>query len=275
MSAEHFCKAPILLLLTVTASTLSIAGAFSLQPIGIPVSSMQMPMTRMSSAFASSSRIHTARCGSVGRNVFPAQSRAGDFTLRPLAQASALHLAITSSDSSPSSGDNNGDGLSESSTSDSNAPRRGIFYPLRATLRGITGFSLTALRASLRAATGISITSTTKAFVGLFPLWFRYFMQPFLVLYYAPLMLMRSWVGETRTSKAEKRAAHEKLVEGWKHAIEVAEAAQANEYWPIHVDADGNIVTSMPPEPEDVWTQSPLNEAVLESVEVADAIENE
>ena len=43
----------------------------------------------------------------------------------------------------------------------------------------------------------------------------------------------------------------------------------------IHVDADGNIVASMPPEPEDVWTQNPLNEAVLESVEVADAIENE
>lgn len=234
MSAEHYCKAPILLLLIVAASTVPIAGAFSppMHGKGVPVS--KMPLTR---------------------------------------QTSALHLAI--SESSSSSDDNSGNDVSESSTGNTSNSRRGIFYPLRATLRGITGFSLTALRTSLRAATGISITSTTKAFVGLFPLWFRYFMQPFLVLYYAPLMLMRSWVGETKTSKAEKRAAHEKLVEGWKHAIEVAEAAQANEYWPIHVDADGNIVASMPPEPEDVWTQNPLNEAVLESVEVADAIENE
>ena len=257
MSAEHYCKAPILLRLIVAVSTVSIVGAFSPQHIiRIPaVSSSQMPMTRMSSFD--------------GRQ-FPGQARSEDFTLRPSAQASVLHLAI--SDSSSSSDDSSENGVSESSTG--NKSRRGIFYPLRATLRGITGFSLTALRASLRAATGISITSTTKAFVGLFPLWFRYFMQPFLVLYYAPLMLMRSWVGETKTSKAEKRAAHEKLVEGWKHAIEVAEAAQANEYWPIHVDADGNIVASMPPEPEDVWTQNPLNEAVLESVEVADAIEN-
>ena len=253
MSAEHYCKAPILLLLIVAASTVSIAGAFSPPQIrgkGVPVS--KMPTTRMLSAFTA-----TGRGPVVRKNV--------------ATQTSALHLAV--SDSSSTSDGSSENGVSESSTD--NKSRRGIFYPLRATLRGITGFSLTALRTSLRAATGISITSTTKAIVGLFPLWFRYFMQPFLVLYYAPLMLMRSWVGETKTSKAEKRAAHEKLVEGWKHAIEVAEAAQANEYWPIHVDEDGNIVASMPPEPEDVWTQNPLNEAVLESVEVADAIENE
>jgi len=96
-----------------------------------------------------------------------------------------------------------------------------------------------------------------------------------LVLYYAPLMIIRSWVGETKTAKADQLAAHEKIVEGWKHAIEVAEASQANGYWPIHVDDEGNIITNLPPEPTDVWSQSDLNEAVLESVEAADAIENE
>jgi hypothetical protein len=248
MSAEHFCKASILLLSIIAVSTVPIAGAF--KPIAVRVHVPQLPMTRMSLTFGT--------CGSL------------EIPTTQMPQASALHLAM--SDASSSSGGDSSDAVSESSLG---RPKRGIFSPLRATLRGITGFSLTALRASLRAATGISITSTTKALVGLFPLWFRYFMQPFLVLYYAPLMMMRSWVGETKTSKAEQMAAHEKLVEGWKHAVEVAEAAQANEYWPVHVDADGNIVASMPPQPEDVWTQSPLNEAVLESVEVADAIENE
>lgn len=88
-------------------------------------------------------------------------------------------------------------------------------------------------------------------------------------------MIIRSWVGETKTAKADQLAAHEKIVEGWKHAVEVAEASQANGYWPIHVDDEGSIVANLPPEPNDVWTQSDLNEAVLDSVEAADAIENE
>ena len=151
--------------------------------------------------------------------------------------------------------------------------------PLRATLRGITGFSLTAVRASLRAATGVSITTIVKTIVGAFPLWLRYFMQPFLILYYTPLMIMKSWVGETKTSRAEAMAAHEKLVEGWKKAIVAAENAQAGGYWPIHVDSDSNIVTAFPPDPEAINVNPPdpnqqvvdVNKAVLQSVEIADA----
>mmetsp|Transcript_33228 Transcript_33228/g.98003 ORF Transcript_33228/g.98003 Transcript_33228/m.98003 type:complete len:276 (-) Transcript_33228:135-962(-) len=275
MSAENYCQAPIMLLWIVAVSTVPIAGAFAPNQIAVP----QMPMTRMSSAAGVSRVSKASSFASVWRSKKCAASTTGPLLVgsgcgsvdgKSIFASSALHLA---SSGAASPGDSNGDSISDSSNT--KKPRRGIFAPFRATMRGITGFSLTALRASLRAATGISITATSKAFVGLFPLWFRYFMQPFLVLYYAPLMMMRSWVGETRTSKAEQMAAHEKLVEGWKHAIEVAEAVQANEYWPVHVDADGNIVASMPPEPEDVWTQNPLNEAVLESVEIADAIENE
>ena len=260
MSAEYSCQASILLLWIVAVSTVPVAGAFSslsnVQTAVVP----KMPMTRISAAAGvpMASTFASAWRGSVDR--------------KSIFASSALHLGRGVASTGDSDG---GDSREDSSDNICKKPRRGIFAPLRATLRGITGFSLTALRATLRAATGISITATVKAFVGAFPLWFRYFMQPFLVLYYAPLMMMRSWVGETKTSKAEQMAAHEKLVEGWKHAIEVAEAAQANEYWPVHVDADGKIVASMPPEPEDVWTQNPLNEAVLESVEIADAIENE
>ena len=42
---------------------------------------------------------------------------------------------------------------------------------LRAKLRQLTGFSLTAIRATLRGLTGVSVTGTMKAIIGVFPTW--------------------------------------------------------------------------------------------------------
>jgi len=152
----------------------------------------------------------------------------------------------------------------------------------RASARAATGFSLTALRATLRAATGVSVTGTMKAVLGVFPTWFRYFLQPFLILYYTPLMIMRSWVGPTRTSRQEALKAHEKFVEGWKDAVQVAEGAQEGGYWPIHVDEDGNIQAALPPEPDLIIGNFPaeglnkvdINDAIARSVEVAESMGN-
>jgi uncharacterized membrane protein len=62
---------------------------------------------------------------------------------------------------------------------------------------------------------------------------FRYFIQPFLVLYYVPLFIVRGTLGPTGK---ERRAAHEHLVEGWAAAVKAAELAQHGGYWPVHVD---------------------------------------
>ena len=66
------------------------------------------------------------------------------------------------------------------------------FTVFRATLRGITGISLTALYASTLAATGLWIRKIMSAVLGIFPSGFRYFLQPFLVMYYTPLIILRS-----------------------------------------------------------------------------------
>lgn len=271
MSAEHYCKAPILALLIVAVSVV-VAGAFSPEQCHL----FAITSGTRSKAFTNTPLVSP-----------PCKNHAAAHIIRPISNGMKQRLHELSSTSGGTS-IQEGDDSNAAADTDDNKPEgsgglRGKLRQMtgfsmtafRATLRGITGFSLTALRASLRAATGVSVTATTKAIVGAFPLWFRYFMQPFLVLYYAPLMIIRSWVGETKTARADQLAAHKKVVEGWKHAVEVAEASQASGYWPVHVDEGGNIVANLPPEPNDVWTQTDLNEAVLESVEAADAIENE
>mmetsp|Transcript_18709 Transcript_18709/g.26360 ORF Transcript_18709/g.26360 Transcript_18709/m.26360 type:complete len:216 (+) Transcript_18709:164-811(+) len=109
---------------------------------------------------------------------------------------------------------------------------------IRASLRAATGFSLTAMRTTLRGLTGVSVTTTMKVFCGLFPAWFRSFLQPFLILYYTPLMILRSWIGNTKTSISEQRAAHQTIVQGWRDAVAVAEAANEDGYWPVSIDGE-------------------------------------
>mmetsp|Transcript_31589 Transcript_31589/g.62930 ORF Transcript_31589/g.62930 Transcript_31589/m.62930 type:complete len:266 (+) Transcript_31589:96-893(+) len=124
---------------------------------------------------------------------------------------------------------------------------------LRSTLRAATGFSLTAFRTTIRAATGISlsqsISSILKTILSILPGGVRYFLQPLLILYYAPLLMLRYWVGPNRKYAEESRKGHEKLVDGWRKAVEAAENAQSGGYWPVHLNDDGTITASLPPDP--------------------------
>jgi len=144
---------------------------------------------------------------------------------------------------------------------------------LRNTMRATTGFSLTTLRAIVRASTGISVTQTMKNIIGLFPAWFRYFLQPFLIMYYVPLLTMRHLVGPTKSSRAEAMAAHELIVDGYRKAVEAAEGAQKGGYWPIHVNAQGLIEAKFPPKPESVLSgeynivDNDVTDAIIEAVE--------
>jgi hypothetical protein len=99
--------------------------------------------------------------------------------------------------------------------------------------------------------TGVSVTSIVKHIVGIFKPWMRYFLQPFLILYYVPLTSMKYFIGTTKTSRAEQLAAHEKIVEGWKDAIRAAEEKLDDEF-PLHVSEDGSIETKKSMQKEDI-----------------------
>ena len=49
-------------------------------------------------------------------------------------------------------------------------------------------------------------------------------------------MVLRYWIGPTKTARQEALQNHELFVEGWKDAIRAAEAAQEGGYWPVSVD---------------------------------------
>lgn len=142
---------------------------------------------------------------------------------------------------------------------------------LRTTLRTATGFSWTALRTTCRAATGISFTAiylttlaatgnwirqTTKFVLSIFPPWARYFVQPFLILYYVPIFILRNLTGPTRR---RARKTHEAVLDSWKDAVQKADDKVA--YWPIHVDAEGNFESDM--------GELDMRDGVMESIEVA------
>jgi hypothetical protein len=79
---------------------------------------------------------------------------------------------------------------------------------LRTAIRTIAGVSLTALYASIDAVSGVWIRQATRLILSIFPSWARLFVQPFLVLYYVPLFLLRSFF--SRKVMHENSAAH-----GW------------------------------------------------------------
>ena len=114
---------------------------------------------------------------------------------------------------------------------------------LRATLRAATGFSLTASRAALRTATGISlsgvISNSVRRILDVLSPSMRYFLQPFLIAYYVPLLTVRYWlVGPNRAYVEEGRAGHERIVESWRKAVGAAEKANAGGYWPVHLNGE-------------------------------------
>jgi len=141
----------------------------------------------------------------------------------------------------------------------------------RSKLRQLTGFSLTALRTTLRAATGFSLSQTIsgslRRILGFFHPGLRYFLQPLLIMYYAPMLLIRYWlVGPSQQYVEESRKGHEKVVDGWRKAVEAAEKANAGGYWPVHLNDDGTITTSLPPDPNVVLD---LTDGIEKSVAAA------
>ena len=124
---------------------------------------------------------------------------------------------------------------------------------IRSHLRTMTGFSFTALRATWRAATGISLTavsgacwaatsgavrSSMAATLQIFPAWARYFLQPFLILYYVPLFMVRTLTDRT-TMNAQQRK-HEAWIQNFTSTREDI----------IMVDEDdGTIKAVKPPDP--------------------------
>lgn len=134
---------------------------------------------------------------------------------------------------------------------------------IRKSIRTTTGLSLTATRTALRGLTGVSVNASLKTLFGIFPPWFRYFLQPFFILYYTPLMIIKYFIGSTKDAKKEALAAHEKIVEGWKDAIKAAEVAQ--DFWPLHVTDDGKI--------ESLTPQSvPVTDIIVESLDIASTV---
>lgn len=129
---------------------------------------------------------------------------------------------------------------------------------IRASVRATTGLSITAIRTFLRTLTGVSVTGTMKALFGLLPPWGRYFLQPFLILYYAPLVILKGLVGSTSSSKKDDRASHEQLVDYWKEAIQMAESRSAS--WPLHVMADGSLQYDLEDEN--------MNDAIVKAIEM-------
>lgn len=77
-------------------------------------------------------------------------------------------------------------------------------------------------------------------FLSFWPTWLRYFVQPLLVLYYAPLLVIRNLTGPNRR---KARLSHEHFVEGWKKAVEVADGS--TQYWPVHLNSQNELELDM------------------------------
>mmetsp|Transcript_465 Transcript_465/g.511 ORF Transcript_465/g.511 Transcript_465/m.511 type:complete len:191 (+) Transcript_465:274-846(+) len=134
---------------------------------------------------------------------------------------------------------------------------------MRASIRATTGLSLTASRTALRLFTGISATSILKTIASVFPPWFRYFLQPLFIIYYTPLMVLKYFIGSTKSEKEEAFAAHEKVIEGWKDAIRASEQAQEN--FALHVNEDGTIENLVP-------NSLSITDAIVQSLDIASTV---
>lgn len=139
------------------------------------------------------------------------------------------------------------------------------FTLFRATLRGITGISLTTLYAGALAATGLWVRKTMSTMLSIFPSGFRYFLQPFLVLYYTPLIVLRSLTSPTTRKRAV--AKHETVVHAWKEAVTLAEQTEKSGYWPVVVSEDGYFELAKPPSVD--ANNANMAEAMAEAVEQA------
>jgi len=82
-------------------------------------------------------------------------------------------------------------GGDEEDGSDGPARRFGPVRAVRASLRASTGFSLTAAKLALRGVTSKAVTGSMKRCTAIFPSSIRYFIQPFFILYFTPIMILR------------------------------------------------------------------------------------
>ena len=147
------------------------------------------------------------------------------------------------------------------------------FTVFRATLRGITGISLSAIYAGALAATGLWIRQAMSAVLSVFPTSFRYFLQPFLVMYYTPLILIRSFASPTNRKRAVKK--HETVVEAWKEAVVVAEQTEKDGYWPVVVNDEGYFELSKPPSVDGVVTAEAMAATVEHAMELNSENDND
>jgi len=141
------------------------------------------------------------------------------------------------------------------------------FTVFRATLRGVTGISLTALYAGALAATGLWIRKAMSVFLSVFPSGFRYFLQPFLVLYYTPLIILRTLTSPNNRKRAV--AKRETVLEAWKEAVVVADKTKKEGYWPVVVSDEGYFELTKPPSVGEADADDQLAEAMAATVEQA------
>jgi hypothetical protein len=95
-----------------------------------------------------------------------------------------------------------------------------------------------------------------KIILDLFPAWARYFAQPFLVMYYVPLFVLRSLSAPRQREGMRKHVA---LVDSWKQAVAVAD--QSTSYWPIHLNRNGELEKDL--------SELDLVDAIAESMDFA------
>jgi hypothetical protein len=97
-----------------------------------------------------------------------------------------------------------------------------------------------------------------KLILSMVPPPLRYFAQPFLVLYYAPLFWIRQ-ISHSKARRKQQKGTHEALLEGWKQAV--AQADETVSYWPIHVSQDGSLESDL--------SEMDVSDAISESIEVS------
>jgi hypothetical protein len=143
-------------------------------------------------------------------------------------------LAVSSSDSIDTSSSSSPDNDNDGSLRDNVRKLTGVsLTALRATMRAATGISSTAVYATALAASGVWIRTVMKTILAPFPASVRFFLQFFLVLYYAPLYILRNLTGPTRKNARKKR---EEFLDGWNDAVKAAD--QKSTSWPL--DLGGN-----------------------------------
>ena len=72
---------------------------------------------------------------------------------------------------------------------------------------------------------------------------FRYFLQPFLILYYVPLYMLRTWTSPKK--REERRALHEEIMNDFKRGVQAAGAAHEAGYWPFQLNGEFLVVELM------------------------------